>query len=68
MTMGFSPQFPLTSVMAALSGSPGERQGHPETELVAEVADMYRRGGALRALRDGPVVVVDGELAEAMLV
>ena len=43
--------------------------GHPETELVAQVAERYRREGAdFWALRDGQVVVVDGDLDSAVLV
>ena len=43
--------------------------GHPETELVAQVAERYRREGAdFWALRDGQAVVVDGNLDSAVLV
>jgi dipeptidase E len=43
--------------------------GHPETELVAQVAERYRSEGSdFWALRDGQVVVVDGKLDSAVLV
>ncbi len=43
--------------------------GHPETDLVAQVAEHYRGEGVdYWALRDGQVVVVDGELESAVLV
>jgi dipeptidase E len=43
--------------------------GHPETELVALVAERYRRDGLdFWALRDGQAVVVDGDLAGAFVV
>jgi dipeptidase E len=43
--------------------------GHPETELTGEVAALYRREGRpFWALRDGQVVVVDGELSDARLI
>jgi dipeptidase E len=42
--------------------------GHPETELVARVANRYRQQGMeFWGLRDGQVLVVDGELADAVL-
>lgn len=42
--------------------------GHPETELVAAVAARYRREGVdFWALRDGQVLVVDGDLADAVV-
>jgi dipeptidase E len=41
--------------------------GHPETELVAEVAAHYRATGVpYLALRDGQVLVVDGEHRELL--
>jgi dipeptidase E len=43
--------------------------GHPETELVARVADHYRRADvAFWGLRDGQVLIVDGRLTDAVLV
>ncbi len=43
--------------------------GHPETELVAEVAARYRRERVpFWALHDGQVLVVDGDPASAVLV
>ena len=40
---------------------------HPETELVAKVAARYRAEGvAFHALRDGQVLVVDGDLVELL--
>ncbi len=43
--------------------------GHPETELLAEVAASYRRAGLpFWALSDGQVLVVDGAAADAVLV
>jgi dipeptidase E len=43
--------------------------GHPETELVARVAASYQREGVpYWALRDGQVLVVDGDLGDAVLV
>jgi dipeptidase E len=41
--------------------------GHPETELVAEVAARYRRDGVPHVtLRDGQVLVIDGESRELL--
>ncbi len=43
--------------------------GHPETELLAQVANQYRHEGTyFWALRDGRVLVVDGQLQDAVLV
>jgi len=43
--------------------------GHPETELLARVAQLYRRAGTpFWALSDGQALVVDGTLADATLV
>jgi dipeptidase E len=43
--------------------------GHPETELLGEVASMYRRSNVpFWGLRDGQVLVVDGTLADATIV
>lgn len=43
--------------------------GHPETELVARVAERYRDEGLpYWGLRDGQVLVVDGDLGDAVLV
>lgn len=43
--------------------------GHPETELVARVAELYRsERRPYWGLRDGQVLVVDGDLGDAVLV
>ena len=43
--------------------------GHPETELVAQVADRYRHEGVdFWGLRDGQVVLIDGALSDAVLI
>lgn len=43
--------------------------GHPETELVAQVADHYRQSARpYWGLRDGQALVVDGGLSDAVLV
>lgn len=43
--------------------------GHPETELVAAVAERYRREQVtFWALRDGQALVIDGGLTDATLV
>jgi dipeptidase E len=40
---------------------------HPETELVAKVAERYQAEGiAFHALCDGQVLVVDGDLVELL--
>ncbi len=40
---------------------------HPETELVAKVAARYRAEGVeFHALRDGQVLVVDGDVVELL--
>jgi dipeptidase E len=39
--------------------------GHPETELCGRVAEHYRANGTLhRTLRDGQVLVVDGDRSD----
>lgn len=39
--------------------------GHPESEVLGKVAEVYRAGGtAHRPLRDGQVIVIDGEHTE----
>jgi len=41
---------------------------HPESEALGKVADLYRRDGMpFWALRDGQVLVVDGDLPDAVL-
>ncbi|MEV5158221.1 hypothetical protein [Streptomyces sp. NPDC053728] len=39
--------------------------GHPESEVLGQVAEAYRTcGTAHQPLRDGQVIVIDGESAE----